>query len=217
MYPKPKSRNTKVKKKNKVHLIFDETKRREFLTGFHKRKLERKKKAKEKFEKQLKEEKKRLKAEARESYKKLVKSYAPIPEVEDLFAKEYDDSEVNVKITEISANELTKTNDWIGANQPTYESDQEEADSDAVDDDQELLPGMELDLKPSKRESRDEAVEILSKKDIKKILKKKATKNVQKSKTFQKKGRMEQQKQKHETALRKRQNLKHKKKKRVNK
>lgn len=35
----------------------------EFLTGFHKRKLARKKKAKEDFEKKLKEEKRRVKAE----------------------------------------------------------------------------------------------------------------------------------------------------------
>lgn len=35
----------------------------EFLTGFHKRKLARKKKAKEDFEKKLKEEKRRIKAE----------------------------------------------------------------------------------------------------------------------------------------------------------
>jgi len=35
----------------------------EFLTGFHKRKVARKKKAKDDFEKKLKEEKKRIKTE----------------------------------------------------------------------------------------------------------------------------------------------------------
>lgn len=38
---------------------------RDFLTGFHKRKLARKKKAKEDFEKKLKEEKKRIKTEVK--------------------------------------------------------------------------------------------------------------------------------------------------------
>ncbi|KAK5640916.1 hypothetical protein RI129_009463 [Pyrocoelia pectoralis] len=205
MYSKAKIRNTKVKKKNKVHLIFDESKRREFLTGFHKRKLERKKKAKEKFEKQLKEEKRRLKAEARESYKKLVKSYTPIPEIEHLLTKEYDDKEVNVKITELSANVLAKTNDWIGANQPCYESDQEETnDGTTEEDNEELLPGMELVVKPTTSENCTETEEVKSKKEIKRLLKKQATKNVQKSKMFQKKNRIEKQKQK-------KQNLKHKK------
>lgn len=40
----------------------------EFLTGFHKRKLARKKKAKDDFEKKLKEEKKRVKAEVNYSF-----------------------------------------------------------------------------------------------------------------------------------------------------
>jgi len=38
---------------------------RDFLTGFHKRKLARKKKAKDDFEKKLKEEKKRIKTEVK--------------------------------------------------------------------------------------------------------------------------------------------------------
>jgi len=38
---------------------------RDFLTGFHKRKLARKKKARDDFEKKLKEEKKRIKTEVK--------------------------------------------------------------------------------------------------------------------------------------------------------
>lgn len=48
---------------NGIILIFSE-----FLTGFHKRKLARKKKAKDDFEKKLKEEKKRIKAEVNNKF-----------------------------------------------------------------------------------------------------------------------------------------------------
>ena len=51
---KPKNRQTKRR------AVFDEDARREFLTGFRKRKNERRQKAKEQMEQQLKEEVKRL-------------------------------------------------------------------------------------------------------------------------------------------------------------
>ncbi|KAF5283483.1 hypothetical protein FQR65_LT13871 [Abscondita terminalis] len=192
------TKNTNFKKKNKVHLVFDEAKRRDFLTGFHRRKMERKRKAKEKFEKQMKEEKKRLKAEARQSYKKMVKSYTPIPEVEHLLKEEYDDDNVNVKIAELS----TSTSDHIGSNQPHYESDQEEEKDSNQESDTEI-PGMEFDYKPSKTEVKQESMDkedtLKSKANIKKILKKQATKNVQKSKMFQKKNKIERHKQKRQS------------------
>ena len=46
----------KPKKERKTEIVFDENKRRDFLTGFRKRKDERRKKAKEEFEKKLKDE-----------------------------------------------------------------------------------------------------------------------------------------------------------------
>ncbi|XP_017888046.2 nucleolar protein 12 [Ceratina calcarata] len=51
------------KKRKKITLVFDETKRKEFLQGFRKRKLQRQQRAKEELQKQLKEEKKRIKHE----------------------------------------------------------------------------------------------------------------------------------------------------------
>lgn len=48
---------------------------REFLTGFHKRKLQRKKKAQQKLEQDLKEERKRLKAEVN------CKTYSAVNEI----------------------------------------------------------------------------------------------------------------------------------------
>lgn len=47
------------------NLNFDVYIFRDFLTGFHKRKLARKKKARDDFEKKLKEEKKRIKTEVK--------------------------------------------------------------------------------------------------------------------------------------------------------
>ncbi|XP_037273884.1 nucleolar protein viriato isoform X3 [Rhipicephalus microplus] len=48
----------------KIHLVFDERERRDFLTGFQKRKKERQKKAQEKLKLQAQEEKRRLRAES---------------------------------------------------------------------------------------------------------------------------------------------------------
>merc|ERR1711976_631212 len=60
-------------KQNKTFLKFDETARADFLTGFRKRKNERRKKAQEELQQQYKDEKKRIKekkgAELRERLK----------------------------------------------------------------------------------------------------------------------------------------------------
>ncbi|CAH8839980.1 unnamed protein product [Trichobilharzia szidati] len=56
-----------MKKRPKLTLIFDEEKRKEYLTGFRKRKLERKEKGRLAAEKQLKEEIKAVKAKYREA------------------------------------------------------------------------------------------------------------------------------------------------------
>lgn len=54
---------------------------RDFLTGFRKRKLQRKKKAQEDLEVQLKVERKRIRLEAKDALKKLVVSHRDIPEL----------------------------------------------------------------------------------------------------------------------------------------
>lgn len=90
---------------------------REFLTGFHKRKVQRKKKAQEELDKQLKVERKRIKAEAKQAYKKLVLSQRTIPELEELLSQEIDMGTHSVSVTELSSAELARENNWIGANQ----------------------------------------------------------------------------------------------------
>ncbi|XP_019870994.2 nucleolar protein 12 [Aethina tumida] len=192
---------------NKVNLVFDEAKRREFLTGFHKRKLQRKKYAKEKLEKELKEERKRLKQEAKESYKKLVVSHRPIPEVENLLKEEYEDDDMTVSVVELSTNDIAKKNNWIGANQPKYESSDDEQEEENEDEDKEEIPGMELKSK-SKQKLKVVKEKFESQLQIKRTLKKQATKNVQKSKVFQMKNKLERQKQKKKSMQMKKQRMK---------
>ncbi|XP_026551731.1 nucleolar protein 12 [Pseudonaja textilis] len=52
---------------------FDEKSRREFLTGFHKRKVERRKAALEEIKRKLKEEEKKMKEERHKEYMKMLK------------------------------------------------------------------------------------------------------------------------------------------------
>lgn len=182
---------------------------RDFLTGFHRRKLQRKKEAQEKFDKQLKEERKRIKREGIESYKKLVVSHRTIPELENLLSEQYEDDEVTVKITELSTNEIAKQNNWIGHNQPKYETD-EDSKGDDEESEEELVPGMELNIKENKhlpKEKVESADKFKSHKDVKKVLRKEATKKVKKSKIFQRKNKVEQVKQR-KKALLKRKELK---------
>lgn len=149
------------------------------------------------MQQQLKEERKRLKAEAKESYKKLLVSSRPIPEVEELLKEEYEEDNVTVKVVELSANK------------PVEASESEEEEEQCEEESE--VPGMEL--KPKKKT--EEKKVFRSHKDVKKELKRQATKNVQKSKVFQKKNKVERQKQKKKSVQQKKLNerfmTKHKK------
>ncbi|XP_044731635.1 ribosomal RNA-processing protein 17 [Chrysoperla carnea] len=201
MGKKPKNNKNR---KNKITLVFDEEKRREFLTGFHKRKLQRKKKAQEELQEQLKAERKRLKQEAKESYKNLVVSHRPIPELEHLYKEEYEDDGVSVQVMELSENSIAKQNNWIGPNKPQYEENDKE-NSENEDSDTEEIEGMELKQKKiSSKTIQKELPVFKTEKDVKKLLKKQATKNVQKSKPFQIKHKLEKQKMKKKSLQQKR-------------
>ena len=54
-----------INKKNKTKIVFDENARKDFLTGFRKRKDERRKQWKEKVDLQLKKEVEKIKRETR--------------------------------------------------------------------------------------------------------------------------------------------------------
>ena len=64
-----------INKSTKKRVVFDETKRKEFLTGFRRRKDERRKKWNEKIERNLKEEIKRIKEQTRAKVCNLILIY----------------------------------------------------------------------------------------------------------------------------------------------
>uniref|UniRef100_A0A3P9LV95 Nucleolar protein 12 n=1 Tax=Oryzias latipes TaxID=8090 RepID=A0A3P9LV95_ORYLA len=66
---KPRSK----RRENKCVVTFDDKDRQEYLTGFHKRKLERKKAAVKEIEKKIKDEQKRVKEERHKEYIKMLK------------------------------------------------------------------------------------------------------------------------------------------------
>nr|XP_026499042.1 nucleolar protein 12 [Vanessa tameamea] len=189
-----KKRNKNNENKRKISLVFDETKRKDFLCGFRKRKLERKKKAQEDLQRMLKEEKRRIKQENKESYKKLVVSSRPIPDIEQLLQEEYEDEDVNVKIVELSSDTLQKKDIVIGENRPKEAVEKKVKAKMKVDLSKEILGMASIEQNESEvaeSEEEDDDENLKSKKDVKKILKKQATKKLQKSKVFQMKTKLD--------------------------
>lgn len=164
-----------INRRTKVNLVFDEKARQDYLTGFQKRNQERRQRNQERLEQKLKEEKKRIKKEAKESYKKLVKSYEPIPELENLLAEEHDLPSHSVSILELSTADIAQENCWIGKNQVQYENEDEGSDKEEEENDGIDISGMSL-----KRE-----------RDVKKLIMKQSTEQVKKSKVYNQKNRME--------------------------
>ena len=83
-----KTNNARKKNKsNKTSVVFNEASRKDFLTGFRKRKNERRKKAKDQLEKEYKEEVRRAKQKAKDDVihsKATGASHQILPEVEHL-------------------------------------------------------------------------------------------------------------------------------------
>ncbi|KAL4658032.1 nucleolar protein 12 [Arapaima gigas] len=73
MRKKGKSKPGGKKRENKCIVTFDERARNEYLTGFHKRKMERRKAAVEEIKNKLKEEQKRVREERHKEYMKMLK------------------------------------------------------------------------------------------------------------------------------------------------
>lgn len=186
------------------------------MTGFRKRKNERRKEAQEKLELQLKEEKRRIKMEAKESYKKMTKSYQPIPELEAfLEEKEYDTENVTVKVVELSKSDLALQQNWIGENRPRYSDDEDDSTKriptkpESDDSEEEEVPGMGLTKKPIKfkpsvdsdkdgdddddedgKGDKGESNNFTNKKDIQKAIKRQVKSSIKKSKAFQTKNKI---------------------------
>lgn len=190
------------KKRRKITLVFDENKRREFLTGFHKRKVQRQKKAQEELQQQLKEERKKIKQEARERYKNLVSS-RDVPEIQQLLSQqEYETEGHTVSILELNVADLAEKDAFIGENEgPDEDEDEEEEENNENSENDEEIVGMTLnkkkEVKPLKPKAKDKTVG--TRKEIKREIKKAALKHVQKSKAFQQKQKLERNKNKKES------------------
>uniref|UniRef100_A0A023GI93 Nucleolar protein 12 n=1 Tax=Amblyomma triste TaxID=251400 RepID=A0A023GI93_AMBTT len=119
----------------KIHLVFDERERREFLTGFQKRKRERQKKAQEKLLQEAREEKRRLKAEKREILQRLLGD-KPVPgsaadEGNEEEPVTYDLPDHTVTVTSLECSDLYG-DVRIGQNQG--DGDEEEDDDNGIGD-----------------------------------------------------------------------------------
>ncbi|KOC64486.1 Nucleolar protein 12 [Habropoda laboriosa] len=190
------------KRRKKITLVFDEQKRREFLTGFHKRKLQRRQKAKEEFQQQLKQERKKIKHEAKRFKKSL--SNRDIPEIQQLLTQhEYETEGHTVSILELNVADLTENNALIGENKGTdeVENNEQEEDNDKCSENNEEIVGMSLDQRKKSKNSEKikKETQVDNKKDLKKAIKKAALKQVKKSKVFQQKQRLERQKNRKES------------------
>lgn len=184
---------------------------RDFLTGFRKRKNERRTRAKAQLDRSLKEEHKRIRKEVKDGFKHLKKSFEPLRELTDddkieglQQTEAYEDDEVQVKIVELTTNDLAAQRNMLGAN-IADESDEEEAPQESEDDDQHqtnVIPGMDFDVNAKRKrkaaagadeEEGSKAVDadIRSKKELDRLMKTKTLKKIKKSKLFKQKERID--------------------------
>ncbi|KAL6457413.1 hypothetical protein MHYP_G00343760 [Metynnis hypsauchen] len=106
------------RRENKCVVVFDDKERQDFLTGFHKRKMERRKTAIEEMKNRLKEEQKRVREERHKEYLKMLKerreALEEADELQDTITAttesvQYDHPNHTVTVTTISDIDLTST------------------------------------------------------------------------------------------------------------
>lgn len=184
------------------------------MSGFQKRKNERRARAKEQLERDIKEERKRIRNDVKNSMANMKKTFQPLvldPEIEEkVLEKEYEDDEVEINVIELAP----------GNKNLDEESDNDSNASEAFDEGSHInsIPGMEFKVETVKKEkdtklkqpdnTLSELGKIGNKKMLDKLKKKKALKEFKKSKIFKQKERADKKKQ-HKT----RRGLKHSKSK----
>merc|ERR1712223_593675 len=108
-----KKNNKRGGKKKKSEIIFDEAKRRDFLTGFRKRKQERRQKAKDEHEIKLKEEIRLAKEKAKKDIHGSNKSSSNqiVPEIEHLLQQSHptDVQDLGTHTVSVTHLDLSKT------------------------------------------------------------------------------------------------------------
>ncbi len=78
-----------INRKNKLRIVFDENARKDFLTGFRRRKEERRQKAKEQIELNLKNEIKKIKSESQTKVRRVQASAESKIKWKDSLAKNW--------------------------------------------------------------------------------------------------------------------------------
>ncbi|XP_055382404.1 nucleolar protein 12 [Condylostylus longicornis] len=194
-------RKKKLPKKPKLEIIYDEKSRKDFLTGFRKRKNERRKRAKLELEEMVKNERKRIREEAKNDVNKLKKSYAPLPFEDDIieqekYAEENDD--VTVKVIELTTKEIAEKRNFLGQNEFS-ESEEEVNTNEEVESEPEEIPGMSLTrpkkttlkfpTKEKENTGKQKNGALNTKRDVNKMMQKVTLKSIKKSKVFKMKER----------------------------
>ncbi|XP_063069836.1 nucleolar protein 12 [Engraulis encrasicolus] len=133
----PKHKPGSKKRENKCIVMFDEKNRQEYLTGFHKRKNERRKAAVEEIKQKLKEEQKKVREDRHKEYLKMLQErHEALDDAEDELedaitgtteSVQYDHPNHTVTVTTISDLDLTRSHLFGG------ETHQNEDNSDAED------------------------------------------------------------------------------------
>ncbi|XP_075162314.1 nucleolar protein viriato [Haematobia irritans] len=141
--------------KKKTEIVFDPQKRKEFLTGFRKRKNERRKRAQQELERNLKEERKRIRLEIKDGIKHMKKSYEPLKEITEadkVNEDEYEDDDVKVKIVELSTGDLAAQRCMLGQNQAEDTDESvDEGEEDDEEDNSNRIPGMDFDINAKRK------------------------------------------------------------------
>ncbi|KAL4240360.1 Nucleolar protein 12 [Mactra antiquata] len=135
-YNKKKKQLSKKNRQTKQILVFDEHARKDYLTGFHKRKNERKKKAQEQVKRMITEERKRLKLKTKEFLAQRDQKRQPMPlDLEKIASQEVTElPEHTVTITDISDIDLAGHGGTrLGLNTGNNEDDSGEELSDKGD------------------------------------------------------------------------------------
>jgi len=193
-----------INKSTKKTIVFDEKKRKDFLTGFRKRKDERRKKWNEKVERDLKKEIKKIKEETKTKMEKSKgsKSNKICPEIAHLINTDQANTTVqqidNASVTVTTFDSLEEAAaPWRKDTTEEVEESEEEEEEEEVEE----VPGMSL--KPSKNETETETEKVVIGTKERKALNRAAIKKLQESKAFKTKEKLKAKKQRNASRFKK--------------
>ncbi|CAL8098787.1 unnamed protein product [Calicophoron daubneyi] len=110
----------KLRRTPKLSLVFDEEKRREYLTGFHKRKLKRKEEGRKAAERRLAEEIKAVKTKYREAARRRMEGldFPEFPDYSSDTVKSHKEHQIGDHTVVVEEIDISNSHYFIGASQP---------------------------------------------------------------------------------------------------